>query len=91
MVRGGLVEIIFDKTLKLREDKNNESKTLTLMVSDAQRINSALQLMHELWAGPLETGLATWLLWRKVGPSSLTILGMALGLCTYRSIEGPLR
>lgn len=90
MVRGGLVEVIFDKMLKLREDKTTESKALTLMVNDTQRIASALKFMHELWAGPLETGLATWLLWRKVGPSSLTILGMALGWCTYTNGEVPL-
>jgi ATP-binding cassette, subfamily C (CFTR/MRP), member 1 len=79
MVRGGLVDSIFEKMLKLKEDKDVESRALTLMISDVQRIVSSGAYVHELWSGLLETGVATWLLWRQVGPSSLTVLGLALG------------
>jgi hypothetical protein len=79
MVRGGLVDVVFDKMLRLREEKELESKALTLTINDAQRISTSLTFLHEVWAGLLETGLATWLLWRQVGPSSLTVLGLALG------------
>ncbi len=79
MVRGGLVDSIFEKMLKLRQDKDIESKALTLMIADVQRIMSALSFIHEIWAGPLETAIATWLLWRQVGPSSLTVLVLSLG------------
>lgn len=72
--------MIFDKVLRLREDKEMESRALTLTINDAQRISTSLTYLHELWAGLLETGLATWLLWRQVGPSSLTVLGLALGM-----------
>ncbi|KAH6666235.1 putative ATP-binding cassette transporter, partial [Halenospora varia] len=85
MMRGGLVEAIFEKLLKLSYDKTNEAKVMTLIISDVQRITSASAHMHELWAGPLETGLAVWLLWRQVGPSSLTVMGVAL-FCTALSI-----
>lgn len=80
-MRGGLIDAIFEKMLRLRQDKAAEAKAMTLMIADAQRIMSALSWMHELWAGPLEAVLATWLLWRQVGVSSLTVLG--LSLCTY--------
>ena len=78
-MRGGLVEVIFSKMLRLKQEKDTESKALTLMISDAQRITATLAWMHELWAGPVETILATWLLWRQLGPSSLTVLGLAIG------------
>ena len=78
MMRGGLVDAIFEKLLRLSQDKDSESKALTLMISDVQRITATLAYMHELWAGPMEAGLATWLLWRQVGASSLTVLGLAL-------------
>src|SRR4051812_26022078 len=64
--------------MRLRQEKGIESKVLTLMISDVQRIMGALAYGHEFWVAPIETGLATWLLWRQIGPSSLTVLGIAL-------------
>ncbi|KAF4626586.1 hypothetical protein G7Y89_g11569 [Cudoniella acicularis] len=87
MVRGGLVGGIFEKILKLPYDKSTEAKAMTLMISDVQRISSALIHIHELWAGPLETALAIWLLWRQVGPSSLSVLGIALGKFKFMSSD----
>lgn len=76
-MRGGLVEVVFEKTLRLTHDKDTESKAMTLMISAVQSITSASAFMHEIWAAPLELVLAVWLLWRQVGPSSLTVLGIA--------------
>ncbi|KAJ8113248.1 hypothetical protein ONZ43_g5194 [Nemania bipapillata] len=39
---------------------------------------------QEVWIAPIETGIGTWLLWRQVGPSSLTALGIVL-VCTVAS------
>jgi ATP-binding cassette subfamily C (CFTR/MRP) protein 1 len=64
--------------MRLRQERGVESKVLTLMISDVQRTMGALAYGHEFWAAPIETGLATWLLWREIGPSSLTVLGIAL-------------
>ncbi|KAF2277337.1 putative ATP-binding cassette transporter [Westerdykella ornata] len=87
MVRGGLVDSIFEKILKLKEDKDLESKALTLMISDVQRIVSSGAYFHELWAALVETGIATWLLWRQVGPSSLAVLGLALGTLHFTKFK----
>jgi ATP-binding cassette subfamily C (CFTR/MRP) protein 1 len=51
---------------------------MTLMISDMQSITSASAFIHEIWAALLELTLAVWLLWRQVGPSSLTVLGVAI-------------
>ncbi|KAI4863021.1 putative ATP-binding cassette transporter [Hypoxylon rubiginosum] len=83
-IRGGLLDAIFQKTLRLKQEKGVESKILTLMISDVHRIVTTLAYVHELWTAPLETAIGTWLLWRQVGPSSLTILGIAL-ICTFTS------
>jgi len=64
----------------VKQDNGGESKMLTLMITDVQRISGTMVYIHELWAGPLETGLATWLLWRQLGPSSLTVLATAFGM-----------
>jgi ATP-binding cassette subfamily C (CFTR/MRP) protein 1 len=76
-MRGGLVDAIFEKMLKLKQDKQTEAKVMTLMISDVQRITRTLSYMHELWSAPIETGIAVWLLWRQIGPSSLSVLGLA--------------
>ncbi|POR33115.1 Canalicular multispecific organic anion transporter 1 [Tolypocladium paradoxum] len=78
IIRGGLVVTIFEKVTRLREDSDIESKATTLMVSDVQRIMGGVEYIHEVWASPLETGLATYLLYRLIGISSLTILGFGL-------------
>ncbi|KAI0187341.1 putative ATP-binding cassette transporter [Xylaria flabelliformis] len=76
--RGGLIIAISHKMLKVKQGKGTESKVLTLMISDLQRITSALRFVQEIWIAPIETGISTWLLWRQVGPASLAALGIVL-------------
>lgn len=49
------------------------------MVGDVQRIMNAAAKIHEVWAAVLETGLATWLLYRQIGPGCFVMLGIATG------------
>lgn len=77
-LRGGLIAGISDKMMRLQQEAGLESKVFTLIIADVQKITGALAYLHEIWAALLETGLATWLLWRQIGPSSLTVLGIAL-------------
>ncbi|KAK3313259.1 putative ATP-binding cassette transporter [Apodospora peruviana] len=77
-IRGGLTEVINEKMLRLRYEKGVESKVLTLIIGDMQRIVSGIAFLHDLWASVIETSIGTWLLWRQVGPASLTVLAVAL-------------
>lgn len=67
--------------LRIKQEKGIDSKVLTLTISDMQRITAALRFSQEIWIAPIETGIGTWLLWRQVGPSSLTALGIVLSEC----------
>lgn len=78
-VRGGLITALSHKMLRIKQEKGTESKILTLMVGDIQRITVALRFAQEVWIAPIETAIGTWLLWRQVGPSSLAALGIVLG------------
>lgn len=78
VLRGGLVVTIFEKVVRLREDSEIESKATTMMISDVQRIVGGIEYLYEVGAGLVETGLATYLLYRMVGISCITILGLAL-------------
>ncbi|THV51237.1 hypothetical protein BGAL_0118g00200 [Botrytis galanthina] len=83
-LRGGLIAKISDKLMRLRHETGLESKVFTLVIADVDKIVSASAYIHEIWAVVLETGLATWLLWRQIGPSSLTVLAVAL-ICAMGS------
>ncbi|TGO64710.1 hypothetical protein BCON_0006g01130 [Botryotinia convoluta] len=83
-LRGGLIAKISDKLMRLKQETGLESKVFTLIIADVDKIISASAYIHEIWAVVLETGLAAWLLWRQVGPSSLTVLAVAL-ICAMGS------
>ncbi|KAF7942729.1 uncharacterized protein EAE97_006183 [Botrytis byssoidea] len=83
-LRGGLIAKISDKLLRLRHETGLESKVFTLVIADVDKIISASAYIHGIWAVVIETGLATWLLWRQIGPSSLTVLAVAL-ICAMGS------
>ncbi|KAJ4417724.1 hypothetical protein N0V82_005998 [Gnomoniopsis sp. IMI 355080] len=55
-----------------------EAKATTLMVSDVQQIVSGLVFIHEVWAGVMETALATYLLQRIMGVSSISMLALVV-------------
>lgn len=73
MARGSLVSLIFSKTLTISALANASkgSNALTHMSTDVQRISRGLEALHELWASPVEVGIAVWLLERQMGAACL--------------------
>ena len=47
------------------------SASLTLVTADSARINAAFEMVHDLWATPIEIGFALWLLARELGIGSV--------------------
>lgn len=50
------------------------SAALTLITTDVSKITEAFGMFHELWATPIELGLALWFLamqmgWGSIGPA----------------------
>jgi len=82
MVRGSLVNAVYKQTLELSITSLDESAAVTLMSSDVERICEAILPIHNVWASPLEIGLAIWLLQREIGyalfgPLIITILAVS--------------
>ncbi|RDW82931.1 cyclic peptide transporter [Coleophoma crateriformis] len=82
-VRGTLVSMIYAKTVDLSITALNESAAITLMSSDTvmakkESICSSFQNLHEIWAVPVELGIALWLLQRQIGLSLLAPAAVAL-------------
>lgn len=79
MIRSGLTCLIYDTTLTLDVNSMGESAAITLMSTDIERIGAGLTTIDSLWAGPIEAGLAIYLLQRELGLACLAPLITAFG------------
>ncbi|KAM0558381.1 hypothetical protein ACHAPJ_005075 [Fusarium lateritium] len=74
MYRGGLVSLIFKKTLKLKTTSIKDSAPVTLMTADVATMVSAGASIHDMWANMLELPVGIYLLYRQIGRPSLLVL-----------------
>ncbi|CAI7598161.1 unnamed protein product [Penicillium glandicola] len=71
MVRGSLVTLIFNKTLRMSTTAISNTAAITLMSTDIERIGSGLREMHELYSNFTEVALALWLLARLLNVATI--------------------
>ncbi|ETS82191.1 hypothetical protein PFICI_07193 [Pestalotiopsis fici W106-1] len=71
-VRGSLGGMIYCKTLDLSTTALDESIAVTLMSTDSENICLTFANLHEVWASPIECGVALYLLYRNLGLAALT-------------------
>ncbi|GKU05754.1 unnamed protein product, partial [Fusarium langsethiae] len=74
MYRGGLVSLIFKKTLKLKILSIKDYAQVTLMTTDVETIVAAGASVHDMWANMLELPIGIYLLHRQIGNPSLLVL-----------------
>ena len=70
MLRGSLVSLIYQKTLGIDVSTAQNSSAVTLMNTDVERSGVGLRYVHEIWASPIDIGIATYLLTRQLGAAS---------------------
>ena len=89
MFRGGLVSLIYSKTLVIVDATSNDAAAVTLMSTDIERICSGLQNIHEVWANSIEVAIAIYLLAMQVGVASVVTVGLIIGQvpCNHVSDE----
>lgn len=73
--------LIYHKSLRLDITSPNVTPiaALTLMASDTEAIIQGMNLSNEVWASLLEIGIATWLIYRELGPACAMPLALAVG------------
>lgn len=83
-VRGGLVSLLYNKTLELSIATIDPSACLTLMSSDVQRIVEPLVMIHDTWGSLVDVGLGMYLLYRRLGSACYApaVVYVLLGLGT---------
>ena len=69
---------IYSKTVDLSITAIDESAAVTLMSTDTETICLAFVQVHEIWAVPIETGLAFCLLQRQIGFAFLAVAMAAI-------------
>lgn len=67
MFRGTVVSFIYAKTLRLQSGVYDESKAVTLMSTDVDKIATNIENVLEIWARVAEIGIGIWLLERQLG------------------------
>ncbi|KAH7040858.1 P-loop containing nucleoside triphosphate hydrolase protein [Microdochium trichocladiopsis] len=79
-LRSCLVSSIYKHATAVRITTGDDGAALTLMSADIERITMGLRMLHELWACLIETGLASWLLYTKLGAAFVVPL-VAVMIC----------
>jgi ATP-binding cassette subfamily C (CFTR/MRP) protein 1 len=69
MVRGSLISLIFDKTLRMNSSDAEDAEAITLMSADIDRINSGIDVVHDFYASLVESAIGLWLLYKFLGLS----------------------
>ncbi|GKZ73873.1 hypothetical protein AnigIFM50267_010812 [Aspergillus niger] len=75
-IRGGLVSLIYNKSVDLSITSVEEKAALTLMSTDIDRITMSCADMHHAWTAVIEVAVALYLLYTQLGVGFL-----APGLC----------
>ncbi|KAI3011394.1 hypothetical protein CBS147352_8830 [Aspergillus niger] len=78
-IRGSLLAAVYSQTLKRRSGEMGTDTAITLMGTDVERISTSLRDIHEIWASPIDIGLALWLLERQLAVSCLMPVILSLG------------
>lgn len=81
MVRGGLISMLYTKTMDLSIDAADPSSSIILMSADIERITTGWQTIHELWANVIEVGLAIYLLEQQLGAACAIPIAVAISKC----------
>ena len=80
-VRGSVVAIVYRKALRLSSSAKRSSsmgEMVNLMSVDAQRFTDFMTLIHMLWSGPFQMGLAMYFLYDLLGWAVFSGLGTML-------------
>ncbi|KAK7455438.1 hypothetical protein Landi51_02642 [Colletotrichum acutatum] len=81
LFRGGLISLIFKKTLSLDASIIKDSAPVTLMSVDIENIAVSMTFIHDVWAAAIELPVGVYLLYRQVGPPCFLLLIPGL-VCT---------
>ncbi|KAK7736158.1 hypothetical protein SLS53_007186 [Cytospora paraplurivora] len=89
-LRGGLVSLIFRKSLELDATAASKTNAVTLMSTDIDSIATGVKELHEIWASVLELGVAIYLLYLQIGAACFVVIipAVVCSFVTERATDG---
>lgn len=69
-MRGVIVPSVIEKTLRISLNKVNSAEALSHINTDIETMIPGITMLHEIWAGLIEVGIAVYLLHRQIGAAS---------------------
>lgn len=73
-IRVAVCSLIYRKSLRLSKTALGETtigQVVNLLSNDVNRFDGAVILLHNLWIGPLVTGVATYFMYEEIGISAV--------------------
>lgn len=83
MVRGGLISMIFQKTMNVNPTDKMRHDPMVLMGTDIEKIALSLRQVHEVWASIIEIAIALWLLEKQMGAAFVAPAVLTIGSSLY--------
>jgi hypothetical protein len=87
MIRGGLISLIFQKTLQLDTDAITDSAPVTLMSTDIDGITLGFQNIHEIWGDLVQVAIGLYLLQTQVGNAGFLVVVPAFSTCAISILD----
>ncbi len=80
-LKASMFALIYQKSLRLDLTSPNVSPlaAVTMVGTDTETIIGGMNLIHEIWAGAVEIGIATWLIYRELGPACAMPIALTVG------------
>jgi ATP-binding cassette subfamily C (CFTR/MRP) protein 1 len=83
MVRGGLISMIFQKTLMVNPIHKMRHDPIVLMGTHIEKIALSLRQVCEVWASIIEISIALWLLEKQLEAAFVAPAVLTIGLSLY--------
>lgn len=87
-LRTAVITAVYQKAMRLTSSSRQGTtvgNVVNLMAVDAQRFADLTMFFHQLWSGPLQIGIAMYLLWGLVGISSLAGLAIMVLMIPFNA------
>jgi ATP-binding cassette subfamily C (CFTR/MRP) protein 1 len=78
MVPGGLISLMYSKTLEVDTSVLSNAAVMTLMTSDIDSIVRGWTNTHEIWASLIDIGIAIYLLESRIGIGCIGSVAIAV-------------
>ena len=79
MMRGSVISLIYEKSLRLDIASSSVSPegALTMIGTDGETITQGVVQLHDLWGGILEISIGSYLIYRQIGAACAMPLALA--------------